>query len=90
MGTDLLVGCKVKFSKNSKDHEGIVLKVDRSKGGYKMAWVLMKDGNVMEAYVTSLVVDPDDIKFIYAMNKNYKVREQNLTERTERFEILDL
>jgi hypothetical protein len=88
--SDLLVGCKVKYSKNSKEHEGIVLKVDRSQGGYKMAWVLMEDGSVEESYATSLTIDPDDVKFIYAMNKDYKLRRKILTERTERFEILDL
>jgi hypothetical protein len=88
--SDLLVGCKVKYSKDSKEYKGIVLKVDRSKGGYRMAWILTEDGGVAEVYVSGLKIFPDDIRFLQALNKNHKLRKQILTERTERFEILDL
>ena len=37
-----------------------------------------------------LKIHPDDVKFIKALNKNYKLRKQILENKTDRLNILDL
>ena len=88
--SNLLVGCKVKYGRGDETKEGIIVNVDRDDKNYKMAWLLTQDGRIVHSYAGDIIIEPDDVKFIYALNKNYKLREKILTDQTDRFNILDL
>jgi len=88
--SNLLVGCRAIYVEKGNDIEGVIVRVDRSKSGYNMIWILESNGNVSEQYLSSVKVHADDVKFLIRLSKSYKVREKMLTERTDRFEIMDL
>jgi hypothetical protein len=88
--SDLLVGCRVLFTIDEIEQVGVLVKIDRSKSSYLMAWVLRPDGSILEKYMSSLTIHPDDVKFITGLSTSYKLREKILTDNTDRFEILDL
>ncbi len=89
--SDLLVGCKaLYYSENDpNEKEGVIVKVDRA-GINKVVWILKQNGSITGIYLESIKIHLDDVRFIHALNKNYKLREKILTESTDRFSILDL
>ena len=87
--SDLLVGCRASVA-DAAIKDGIIVKVDRSHAGGRYVWILLPDGSVTTESIDCIIVHPDDVKFIIRMNRNYKLREQNISQKTERFEMLDL
>ena len=87
--SDLLVGCRVIID---GEGEGIIVKWDRGPQNDKILWVLFSDGQLFgkQAEHSSIRIHPDDVKFIVALNKNYKLREKILSRTTNRLNILDL
>ncbi len=91
--SNLLVGCKVTMNIiDIGEIKGIVVKVG-TKGGLNTpcVWILDKQGkiSVWEIY-GDIEIDPEDLRFITSLNKNYKLRKEMLEEKVERFEMLDL
>jgi hypothetical protein len=83
---DLLVGCKVTFTQNRTEQEGIVINCDRSKGGFKTAWVLKNDRTIVSVGVSSLIVNEKDVELI-KKNRN-KIIINNA--RVSRGQLIDL
>jgi hypothetical protein len=90
--SDLLVGCKIIYKNGEGEKvEGIILKVVLDDSGYHKALVLKQEGQLVRVYLDCAVeIHPDDVRFIYAMNKNCKLREKSLIEKIDRFSLLDL
>lgn len=88
--SDLLVGCRVLFIVEEQKEEGVLVKVDRSKGSYLKGWILRSDGMVIERYICNITIHPDDVKFINVLSKSHRFKQKTLSDRKERFEILDL
>jgi len=84
--SDLLVGCRASglAYRDSAKIKGVI--VDAG----KYVKIMDSEGRVTSAYSSSLLIHPDDVRFIYAMNKNYKLRTKILENKIDRFEILDL
>ena len=87
--SDLLVGCRASVATASM-REGVIVRVERSNSGTRYAWILFPDGKVVSYNMDGITIHSDDVKFIMMLNKNYKLREKILTEKIDRFEILDL
>lgn len=95
--SDLLVGCRVEYtppsdsSGPSSHKEGIVVKVDRNGSNQKIVWIIDPDG-IVKTYILdgTVKIHPDDVKFIYGLNKDHKARQENIENKLDRFEILDL
>lgn len=91
--SDLLVGCKIIYNDGGdEDKSGIIVKVDRGNLNKKIAWILKPDGTMcyfcLDGEATR--ISPDDVNFIYALNKKYKMREEILANKVDRLHILDL
>ena len=90
--SDLLVGCKVIYNPKEDSlgsREGIIVKVDR--GNQKIVWILSPDG-LVKTYIldNTITIHPDDVEFIYNLNKNHKSRQEGIENKVNRFEIMDL
>jgi hypothetical protein len=90
--SNLLVGCRVSINHGSASEEdAVIVHADRNSSGDRCVWVVFEDGTPGSyLYNDKLKIHADDAKFLMRMAKSYKDRERILTERTERFEILDL